>query len=762
MALITPNLNDELDGNEFDRLLLSLSDEQRFALAEGRNEAAERAELNKEIGRTGTVFFSGFLQKDEYNAKLRGDKAIRIYDEMWHGDGQVRAIVSLCEMPLLMSTYVINPASDDDQDVEIAQFIQDNLIGGGTDRPWRTNLQHILTFLRYGFSAVEPVWTIRDGKVYLKKLAPRLAKTIYRIWANDDDEIDTVEQRVWVQDKNTEGSGSFQYLRIPGNKLMWFTLNREGNDFFGESILRPAYKHWFIKETLYKVDAIGCERQSLGIPVVIEPPDKRPTAAERMATGKALASLHAHQKAWLSLPAGYQFQIAGVTGSTKPVLPSIEHHDNMMARSILAQFLNFSEGGSYAMSANLSALFLQVLEAYAGLVCDTINRHLIRRMVDYNWNVDRYPTITYQQIDQRSMADLVNAATGLFTAGGLTKTLSTENALRKMLSLPELTPEEMEEITARQESLARAGATTFMPAPQAPATSKDVVGDAEAEIETDSTGKAADDEEEGLSDAGDVDGFIAGPYWRDMTPLEKTADLAAVDAGIDQGKLDFLVTVKPIVERQAARFIEVAQRQASRGRLNAQTIDVPFAKDLAAAIYDIEERYFTIGQRTVQAEADKQRGKLAQPIWAEAAEDILLFFRNRADTLTAIMNTKLKANFALMLQPLAGEGDATINVETTTGNILRLAERDIRQAAPTVVIDAISIGRGSQAKALGARKAQYSALLDPNTCPPCGSLDDTTFTVGSTEYNRVMPPYTGCDGGDNCRCVFVYDFLDQD
>jgi len=45
-----------------------------------------------------------------------------------------------------------------------------------------------------------------------------------------------------------------------------FTNGKEGENWEGVSLLRPAYKPWFMKSTLEKIDAIAHERQSLGVP----------------------------------------------------------------------------------------------------------------------------------------------------------------------------------------------------------------------------------------------------------------------------------------------------------------------------------------------------------------------------------------------------------------------------------------------------------------------------------------------------------------
>jgi len=60
-------------------------------------------------------------------------------------------------------------------------------------------------------------------------------------------------------------------VSIPAEKLLIFSYRREGDNYAGISVLRSAYKHWYIKDKLYKFDAVRHERQSVGIPVITLP-----------------------------------------------------------------------------------------------------------------------------------------------------------------------------------------------------------------------------------------------------------------------------------------------------------------------------------------------------------------------------------------------------------------------------------------------------------------------------------------------------------
>jgi 4a-hydroxytetrahydrobiopterin dehydratase len=49
-----------------------------------------------------------------------------------------------------------------------------------------------------------------------------------------------------------------------------------------------------------------------------------------------------------------------------------------------------------------------------------------------------------------------------------------------------------------------------------------------------------------------------------------------------------------------------------------------------------------------------------------------------------------------------------------------------------------------------------SAVMDKNTCDPCGEADGLTFEYDDDDMIEHQPPYFRCLGGDLCRCVQIY------
>lgn len=709
--------------------------------------ALSQADERKEFGASGTIWLNGILVDSEYNRDLTGEKGLQVYDRMYRSDGQVRAVISVCELPILQAVWTVNPASDDPRDVEIAQFVHDDLFGTeGGAQPM--GLRHALTMYRYGHSVAEKVWGMGDdGRVHLTKLAPRLARTIWRWYPTPEGELAWIQQRVWVPGTaspnvgpwgiSTQGGG-YEFRNLPAAKIVRFTLDQEGSDFTGISLLRAGYKHWYFKDQFYKIDAIAAERNAMAVPVFREPAGAQKSDRDRAAA--TLASLHAHEKAYILEPPGWEFRLEASNGRVRDIMPSIDHHNHMIAGSVLASFMDLGGGpasGSWALSKDQSTFFLQALKAVASQICAVYNHEVVRPLVDFNFEVDRYPLLTVADLDQRDSAAWMAAIAGLFTAGALTANPETENVIRREAQLPDLPSAATEP------------------------------GGGQPTVDTGSQGAESEEkaaEVLAVPLATGVPGIIAG-YWRELRPREQRTDLAAIDAGIDQAKRDFLAAVAPVQRQQIEALIAVAQKFVDRGQhVDVDKIDVPHRAELTTAMLEAMADQYRRGQRQVQTEAQKQRE--SAPITLAANDDfdaedlpprIFKFFQDKAKSTSGILVIQGKAEFARLMNRQTDDG--TFDGDALFEQLGKAFERYARGVAPSLIHDALASGRSDGAQKLGAEVAEYSCILDQHSCGPCSALDGREFNVGSAEYDQVMPPYSGCEGGDQCRCIFIWDFV---
>lgn len=389
-----------------------------------------------EIGETGTVVLDGIVTPEEYSAELAGKQGLTEWERMRRSDGTVKSALLAVKMPLLGAEWFVQPASQSKEDREIAAVIEHNLMSGMT-RTWQQTLRELLRYLDYGVFVYEKVFFNYeyDGKEYIgiKKLAPRLPRTI-DAWVTEDG-----------KDGITQFTDDGKKVSIPMEKLLIFINDMTGSDWWGESLLRPAYKHWKMKETLYNIDAIKHERQGLGIPYFKRPANS--SSKDRVKAKNFVKHLRAHENMHLEWPEGWEFGFMDMNvNTTTDVMPSVEHHDAKIVQSVLAQFLNLGQqqSGSWALSRDHSSLFYLSLKAVAEYVAEVINRHLIKQIVDLNFLVDEYPRLEFKGLGAIDFNTYSLAIQRLQQASMLNGDVATEQHLRESMGLPLLDEKEVE------------------------------------------------------------------------------------------------------------------------------------------------------------------------------------------------------------------------------------------------------------------------------------------------------------------------------
>jgi hypothetical protein len=460
-----------------------------------------------ELGVPGEQFFRGFLHSDEYVPELKGLKGLETFEKMRRSDGMIAATLRALKLPILAAKCDVIPASEDPLDIEIAKRFEWNLFEGMSvswqehlrqiltfldfghqvsEIVWTISDQasapEILAYAAQQKVEVlefearekrEPVsgiirrvfgWTGRTTKmrppidqrhffsrtfyvgsgrfamqpmVQVQKISPRLQRTIYKWNLADDGGLQNVVQWAYRQD------GGYNEVEIPVEKLLVFVNEKEGANWTGKSVLRPAYKHWFIKDQLYRIDAIAAERHGVGIPVIGLPDgvtdDKNMQRAEDIGAG-----IRSHERGYVVKPFGWEFGIEGMgQGRAVEIMPMIQHHDRMIAVSVLAPQLAIGEDakGSFAMHQGQDSFFMLAERAVAAQIADVHNRHLIPKWVRFNYpGVTRFPKLSFGAIETRGVEQLLNALVPAVNAGIVTADDRLENWLRETAGLPDADP----------------------------------------------------------------------------------------------------------------------------------------------------------------------------------------------------------------------------------------------------------------------------------------------------------------------------------
>lgn len=346
----------------------------------------------QEMGYSSPSPFLSWTRFDQ-NPKLVGKLGEREYYRMKRNDGTVRGSLHQLKTPVQSAHWFVDPDGDKARNKNAAKFVWENL-SCYLNVSWARLLDDILLMCDYGYMAFEKVWCepysawdqVRDGRLRYQKLAPRHPLDI----------------RQWDYDRNGGPNGVIMEanpmegqvggIPIPIDKMAIFTYESEAGDMGGISVLRSAWKHYFYKDTLYKIDAIQKERHGIGIPIIKLPPGWSKTDLK---TADALGrNLRTNERAHIVLPPLWEILFAELGGHPVDCMKSIEHHDKAIAVNILAPFmLNPSKTDEHDM-------FLKSSRYLAALICDTFNKHVIPPLIDANFTRVKYPVLRARRIGE--------------------------------------------------------------------------------------------------------------------------------------------------------------------------------------------------------------------------------------------------------------------------------------------------------------------------------------------------------------------------
>lgn len=690
----------------------------RKALEQGRHDLAltptqaNRPRLNlSEVGATGHVISAGLLMEEDYNSDLRSPQLYHTYNRMRKSDGQVRAALSVIKLPLLSVDWHIDPASEDEHDIEVAEWMEDRLMN--MTITWHNLLRQALLHLDFGNIPFEKVWEIKDNLVSLRKLAPRMPYTISEWRVDETGGLKDIQQNAWR-------ANGFEVKTIPVEKLLVFINELEGSDYKGQSILRSAYKHWYFKDKLYIIDAIAKERRAVGIDVGTLK-GSNVTQDDRLELENALMTLHAHEKQFMiEQEERYSYRVEGHQGTLASSMESIEHHDLRILRSVLAEFLAMGAGssGSLAMHKDKSSFFIMALEAIAQNVCDTFNRYLIPQWYDYNWAPSEagYPKLIHGRLDTRDVGALAEAVSKFMASGALTAGPEIEEEVRDVLGFPE------------------------MPEP-----------DPTSEPEADPGLGPQPGEEEEPDLISDI--VRNKRYKYRMTPTRikfaRTTDFSTINRVMDKGESDIIKAVKALQQKQIMKLAEVAVGKLAQGKLDELgDIVVPYKNELSDEIGQVLLEIYNEGRSQVAKQLKYE---------LEDDKDAKTFIFMRAKATVGVLADRLKSNVIWRALEIFRDEkvDKSKHKEALEQSMKDLSDREIKKVASNSVSEALNLGRDSAARGQDL-EAVYSSVLDSGTCGFCQSADGIRVKVGSAEYERLKPPYRECLGHGRCRCVFIY------
>jgi hypothetical protein len=393
--------------------------------------------LTRELGKTGIRHSVGYILED-FLVVLQGSSGRRIYRQMADNDPIVGSILHAITQIIREARWTAKPGEDTAECRKDADFLEDCINDMSTS--WMDFITEILSMMIYGWSYFEQVFKHRkDGKVGWKKLAPRVQTSLER-W-----EIDDAGGLKGMWQRPAPDYGLFY---IPLKKSLLFRPGMHGDNPEGRSLLRTAYRSWYIKKNLEEFEAIGIERDLAGLPTITAPEgfkiDDTDDAVVEMVTWakELITSVRRDEQEGIFLPGGWEIQLLASGGNRQfDTTQIINRYNKEIAVTVLAQFvmLGMERTGSFALAKEQTNMFYLSLEGWADGIASVFNRYAIPLLFALNGGTGNRPLpyVAHSPIGVHSLRDLGSYIAALSGAELLVKDEDLKAVLKRYARLTE-------------------------------------------------------------------------------------------------------------------------------------------------------------------------------------------------------------------------------------------------------------------------------------------------------------------------------------
>lgn len=343
-------------------------------------------------GGVGVVPWSGLTDPVETTPEMMWPLNIAVYDLMRRTESQVAGVLRAIFMPIRNYEWFINPNGADPAKVEVIAEDYGLPILGLEEQPrrrrqgrfsFKRHLRHALLNGVFGHMFFEQYGEFDDKLQWrLRKLEPRMPATIQEIKTERDGGLKEIVQM------GSGRPGDPATEPIPVTQLLAYINEQEGGNWFGNSWLRAAYRHWLIKDRLLRIDAMKHERHGMGMPIAEAMANATKGQIEML--DRMMQRWKAGEHAGGAVPAGTRVRLVGVEGSVPDTIGSVRYHDEQMSKLMLVQFLDLGTtgAGNRALGEAFIDFFDLALQTTAGDFGDVFNEHMVEDQWNWNWGED--------------------------------------------------------------------------------------------------------------------------------------------------------------------------------------------------------------------------------------------------------------------------------------------------------------------------------------------------------------------------------------
>jgi hypothetical protein len=394
-----------------------------------------------DVGSSGLRQYSGWV-REEFLPQLAGREAARVYREMQDNSATIGALMFAINATIRKIEWRVEPAGDDSESAYQAEFIEGCM--DDMSHTWSDFVVESLSMLGYGYAPHEIVYKrcvgprpavaaitgrahstsqFADNKIRWRRLPLRGQETILKWFFGPGNEVYGLTQQPWTG----------PIVDIPIEKLLLFRASVHKGNPEGRSILRTAYRSYYLAKRMEELEAILFERMG-GIPVVYLPKELLdlaangdPSASAQVETWKKIVTnVRVDEQMGMVLPSDlwptstgtgtatqYKFELVtpqGGRGQTVDSEKVIQRYNLNQLASVLADFiqLGHESRGTQSLAMSKTDMFFQATEGFLISNADVINRHGIPRLMELNGLDTTYSPELKPDMPQRTDLDVLS------------------------------------------------------------------------------------------------------------------------------------------------------------------------------------------------------------------------------------------------------------------------------------------------------------------------------------------------------------------
>jgi hypothetical protein len=381
------------------------------------------------FGKPGEVFVSSYNNEE----KRIDDLKITDYRKMVDNDGLIQMLWNAITNTIMSAGFKI----EDDEDIETEEsseekkFIEKIIFTpeykGGMSIPFEVTTRTMLRSFIEGYRVFEVVWKLgENNKFIIDKLAPRAGKTDSEFYLLVDENGNFIgfKQKVTfmnsINDITLKNEGAVK-------KVVKATYGEEFGSNYGRSGLKAAWYHYDKAHKGMYLNHVGHE---LGAVKYRNFKHNLNDDAKVKSIVADLGKIGIESVGAFNKNDGELFFEDVADAAVLEVGRNmIILHYSMIAKSLLAQFIDLGSNGSSgnrALGETQTEFFKQGLQSIATIIIENTWNQVIADLIKVNFNKGIYPKFCVNPIDDKKSETILSAFTELVKQGALSSSIMNE------------------------------------------------------------------------------------------------------------------------------------------------------------------------------------------------------------------------------------------------------------------------------------------------------------------------------------------------